>query len=71
MEISATQEAIFHELKPLHCDKDALTNFFGWILQIILAGIAFSCLIGIEKLFSSLLAMTLINISLFFSQKIL
>jgi len=34
------------ELQPLHCSKDALTDFFGWILQIILAGIAFSCLIG-------------------------
>ena len=34
------------ELQPLHCQKDALTDVFGWILQIILAGIAFSCLIG-------------------------
>lgn len=34
------------ELQPLHCSKDALTDFFGWILQIILAGIAFSCLIA-------------------------
>lgn len=36
----------FQELQPLHCSKDALTDFFGWILQILLAGIAFSCLIG-------------------------
>jgi hypothetical protein len=41
----------FQELQPLHCQKDALTDFFGWILQIILAGIAFSCLIGERKLF--------------------
>ncbi|CAG9802586.1 unnamed protein product [Chironomus riparius] len=34
------------DLQPLHCQKDALTDFFGWILQIILAGIAFSCLIA-------------------------
>lgn len=34
------------EFQPLHCQKDALTNFFGWILQIVLAGVAFSCLIG-------------------------
>lgn len=30
----------------LHCSKDALTNFFGWFLQGILAGLAFTCLIG-------------------------
>lgn len=36
----------FQELQPLHCNKDALTDFFGWMLQILLAGIAFSCLIG-------------------------
>ncbi len=39
----------FQDLQPLHCNKDALTDFFGWILQIILAGIAFSCLIGKES----------------------
>lgn len=36
----------FQELQPLHCSKDALTDFFGWLLQGLLAGIAFSCLIG-------------------------
>jgi hypothetical protein len=36
----------FQDFQPLHCSKDALTDFFGWILQIILAAIAFSCLIG-------------------------
>lgn len=48
----STEEANFvdfQELQPLHCQKDALTDFFGWILQIILAGIAFSCLIGMFK----------------------
>lgn len=50
MEISATEGAYFQELQPLHCQKDALTDFFGWILQIILAGIAFSCLIGMMKI---------------------
>ena len=45
--ISSEQPLLeFQELQPLHCSKDALTDFFGWILQIILAGIAFSCLIG-------------------------
>lgn len=34
----------------LHCSKDALTNFFGWFLQGLLAGLAFTCLIG-ELLF--------------------
>lgn len=28
-----------------HCAKDALTGFFGWLLQFILAGLAFTCLI--------------------------
>lgn len=29
----------------LHCGKDALTNTFGWFLQVLLAGLAFTCLI--------------------------
>ena len=36
----------FQDLQPLHCSKDALTDFFGWLLQGLLAAIAFSCLIG-------------------------
>ncbi|CRL01788.1 CLUMA_CG015004, isoform A [Clunio marinus] len=36
----------FQELQPLHCSKDALTDFFGWLLQGLLAAIAFSCLIA-------------------------
>jgi len=30
----------------LSCDKDALTDFFGWMLQGVLASLAFTCLIG-------------------------
>lgn len=30
----------------LHCDKDALTDMFGWFLQVLLAGLAFTCLIA-------------------------
>lgn len=30
----------------LHCPKDALTDVFGWFLQVLLAGLAFTCLIG-------------------------
>lgn len=33
-------------LEPLHCHKDSLTDVVGWIAQIVLAAIAFSCLIG-------------------------
>lgn len=29
-----------------HCSKDALTGFTGWLLQGVLAGLAFTCLIG-------------------------
>ncbi|XP_077286688.1 store-operated calcium entry regulator STIMATE-like [Arctopsyche grandis] len=29
-----------------HCSKDALTNTYGWFLQVLLAGLAFTCLIG-------------------------
>lgn len=29
-----------------HCSKDALTGFIGWLLQGLLAGLAFTCLIG-------------------------
>ena len=29
----------------LHCGKDALTDMFGWFLQILLACLAFTCLI--------------------------
>ncbi|GLH06226.1 hypothetical protein R5R35_013439 [Gryllus longicercus] len=28
-----------------HCDKDALTDMFGWFLQVLLACLAFTCLI--------------------------
>lgn len=28
-----------------HCSKDALTDLFGWFLQVLLAGLAFTCLI--------------------------
>lgn len=34
------------EWSTLHCSKDALTDFFGWFLQGILATLAFTCLIG-------------------------
>lgn len=34
------------ELSPHHCNKTALTDTFGWILQVILACLAFTCLIG-------------------------
>lgn len=30
----------------LHCSKDALTDFFGWFLQGLLASLAFTCLIA-------------------------
>lgn len=56
MDISTTTHkplVEFQELQPLHCQKDALTDFFGWILQILLAGIAFSCLIGKNFLISN------------------
>lgn len=29
-----------------HCSKDALTDMFGWFLQVLLACLAFTCLIG-------------------------
>ncbi len=29
-----------------HCDKNSLTDFYGWASQGILAALAFSCLIG-------------------------
>lgn len=28
------------------CDKHALTDFYGWMIQAMLAGLAFTCLIG-------------------------
>lgn len=34
------------QLGGLHCSKDALTDFFGWFLQVLLACLAFTCLIG-------------------------
>ncbi|GJQ79122.1 hypothetical protein Trydic_g5375 [Trypoxylus dichotomus] len=30
----------------LHCSKDALTDVFGWFLQVLLACLAFTCLIA-------------------------
>lgn len=29
-----------------HCAKGALTGIFGWLLQFILATLAFTCLVG-------------------------
>lgn len=37
-------EIITHEDE--HCSKGALTGIFGWLLQFILASLAFTCLIG-------------------------
>lgn len=34
-----------------HCGKDALTGFLGLMLQAVLAGLAFTCLIGKEQVF--------------------
>uniref|UniRef100_A0A182QTW4 Uncharacterized protein n=1 Tax=Anopheles farauti TaxID=69004 RepID=A0A182QTW4_9DIPT len=34
------------EWQTLHCNKDALTDLFGWFLQGILATLAFTCLIA-------------------------
>lgn len=36
----------------LHCPKDALTDLFGWFLQVLLACLAFTCLVGKFKSFS-------------------
>lgn len=33
-----------------HCTKDALTSFLGYMLQAVLAGLAFTCLIGTSTL---------------------
>ncbi|CAH1988593.1 unnamed protein product [Acanthoscelides obtectus] len=30
----------------LHCSKDALTDMYGWFLQVLLASLAFTCLIA-------------------------
>nr|CAD7394814.1 unnamed protein product [Timema cristinae] len=37
----------------LHCGKDDLTDNFGWFLQVLLACLAFTCLIGASTLSSS------------------
>lgn len=37
-----------------HCSKGALTGVFGWLLQFILASLAFTCLIG-EYMLANLL----------------
>lgn len=29
-----------------HCSKDALTDTYGWVMQFLLAVLAFTCLIG-------------------------
>lgn len=43
-------------LEGLHCPKDSLTDVYGWFLQILLACLAFTCLIGmfINKLMAYL-----------------
>lgn len=44
--VSITSSGDGIQWNPPHCPKDALTNFFGWFLQGILAALAFTCLIG-------------------------
>lgn len=66
----------FQELQPLHCSKDALTDFFGWLLQGLLAGIAFSCLIGALQLSTNsktsiIIPLTYLIQSIIYSQKVL
>lgn len=39
-----------------HCKKDALTGFLGLMLQAVLAGLAFTCLIGTIIVFFSFLS---------------
>lgn len=34
-----------HQL-PLHCTRGSLTSSYGWMIQGILASVAFTCLIG-------------------------
>lgn len=46
MNSTASSILTFTKSTGAQCDKDALTDFFGWMLQGILAGIAFTCLIG-------------------------
>lgn len=42
---------------PLHCTRGSLTSSYGWIVQGILASVAFTCLIG-EILISTLRSLT-------------
>lgn len=46
--MNSTASSILTDIKSSgpQCDKDALTDFFGWMLQGVLAGLAFTCLIG-------------------------
>lgn len=44
-----------------HCGKDALTGFLGLMLQAVLAGLAFTCLIGKEQVFPTLLTSLVIG----------
>lgn len=48
--MNSTASSILTDIKSsgLQCDKDALTDFFGWMLQGMLAGLAFTCLIGMQ-----------------------
>ncbi|XP_063242259.1 store-operated calcium entry regulator STIMATE-like [Bacillus rossius redtenbacheri] len=45
MNISVTGSSNINDESGLHCGKDALTDVFGWFLQILLACLAFTCLI--------------------------
>ncbi|KAJ8925668.1 hypothetical protein NQ315_009513 [Exocentrus adspersus] len=47
--MNTTTNIIFLQEPPsggLHCKKDALTDIFGWFLQVLLASLAFTCLIA-------------------------
>lgn len=45
-----------------HCTKDALTSFLGYMLQAVLAGLAFTCLIGTHSHNLHLMLMLLLDV---------
>ena len=48
---ATTTAAVVHaEQLPLHCTRGSLTSSYGWMVQGILASVAFTCLIGTRVL---------------------
>lgn len=67
----AAAEAVDDGGTSSHCSKDALTDMFGWFLQVLLASLAFTCLICEYFLLQLVHPLIIVNMFGLFSLRLL